>query len=130
MSANPIKFFRSTVLPNAWEPNAVYYITNVAGDALVDVIVTNGSGLPVPKYLGLTIDRKINAALANLASGDAFPITLAAKVWTIAHNLNRYPSVTTTDNLGNVIHGDVTYIDANIVQIKHGNPIIGFAYLN
>jgi hypothetical protein len=54
----------------------------------------------------------------------------AGAVWTVPHNLNRHPSVTTTDNLGRVIYGDVAYVDSNIVQITHGNALTGFAYCN
>lgn len=56
--------------------------------------------------------------------------SIAGTGWTVPHNLNRHPSVTTTDNLGNVIHGDVAYVDANIVQITHGSALTGFAYCN
>lgn len=56
--------------------------------------------------------------------------SIAGSGWTVAHNLNRHPSITTTDNLGNVIYGDVAYVDANIVQITHGSALIGFAYCN
>lgn len=55
---------------------------------------------------------------------------IANAVWTVPHNLNRHPSITTTDHLGNVIYGDVVYVDANIVQITHGSALIGFAYCN
>lgn len=55
---------------------------------------------------------------------------LPSQIWTVAHNLNKNPSVTITDNLGNIIISDVIYIDRNIVQIKHGVPLIGFVYCN
>lgn len=55
---------------------------------------------------------------------------IAGVGWTVPHNLGKYPSITTTDNLGNVIHGDVAYVDANIVQITHGSALTGFAYCN
>lgn len=53
---------------------------------------------------------------------------LPSQVWTIAHNLNKYPSVTVTDHLKNVVVSDVTYVDQNTLQIKHGIPLIGFTY--
>lgn len=55
---------------------------------------------------------------------------IALPVWTVPHNLSRHPSVTTTDNLGNVVYGDVAYVDSNIVQITHGSALTGFAYCN
>lgn len=54
--------------------------------------------------------------------------SIAGAVWTVPHNLNRRPNVTTTDNLDRVIVGDVAYIDSNIVQITHGSALTGFAY--
>ena len=54
----------------------------------------------------------------------------AAVVWTVPHNLNRYPSVTVTDNLANVVMADVAYIDANVVQITHRSAEVGSAYFN
>lgn len=55
---------------------------------------------------------------------------IAAAVWTVPHNLGRYPSVTVTDHLGNVIAPDVRYVDNDIVQVTHGTALTGFAYCN
>ena len=54
----------------------------------------------------------------------------AAKVWNIAHNLNKYPSVSIVDSGNNVIYGDITYIDKNNLQIKFSAEFGGRAYLN
>jgi hypothetical protein len=51
-------------------------------------------------------------------------------VWTAAHNLGRYPSVSVVDTLGRQVFGDVTWVDENIVQITHGSAIAGKAYFN
>lgn len=56
--------------------------------------------------------------------------TIALAVWTVAHNLGRYPSVSVTDLLGRLIVPDVAYLDDNLVQITHGLPLAGFAYCN
>ncbi|MDR2333762.1 MAG: hypothetical protein LBE61_09785 [Burkholderiaceae bacterium] len=56
--------------------------------------------------------------------------TAAAAVWTVAHNLDRHPGVTVTDHLGQLIAPDVKYIDADIVQITHSVPMVGYAYFN
>ena len=53
-----------------------------------------------------------------------------ATVWTVPHNLGRYPSITVTDHLGNVVQPDVQYVSASIVQVTHGSAIAGFAYCN
>lgn len=51
-------------------------------------------------------------------------------VWTIPHNLGRYPSVTVVDTSGNRVEPDVTYQSNDIVQITHGAAFAGKAYLN
>lgn len=51
-------------------------------------------------------------------------------VWTIPHNLNKYPSVSVVDNLGNVVYSDVSYVDSNTVQVTYGSAFAGKAYLN
>lgn len=56
--------------------------------------------------------------------------SIALAIWTIPHNLKRFPSVTVVDSLGNRVEPDVKYIDANIVQVIHGSPFAGTAYIN
>lgn len=56
--------------------------------------------------------------------------SIAASVWTAPHNLNRFPSVSVVDHLGNQLHCDVKWLDANIVQITHGSALTGKAYFN
>ena len=56
--------------------------------------------------------------------------------WTIAHNLNRFPSVTVVDSANTVVIGTVVYDSANQLTIRffagEGNPVAfqGKAYLN
>lgn len=59
-----------------------------------------------------------------------YPQASASAVWTVPHNLNRYPGVTVTDNLGNVVLADVAYVDANVVRITHAMAQVGMAYCN
>lgn len=54
----------------------------------------------------------------------------ALAVWTIPHNLDRFPSVTITDLLGRRVEPDVNYVSSDIIQITHGIPFAGVAYLN
>lgn len=55
---------------------------------------------------------------------------LALATWTIPHNLNRFPSVSVVDTLGNKVEPDVKWVDANIIQVIHGSAYAGKAYLN
>lgn len=54
----------------------------------------------------------------------------ALAVWTIPHNLGRFPSVTVVDGLGVKVEPDVTYTDANTVTVTHSAALAGKAYLN
>ncbi|MFM9902093.1 MAG: hypothetical protein ACKVOT_13865 [Polaromonas sp.] len=76
--------------------------------------------------IGRQGDRGLPGASGTVDYTHAQPIAMA--VWTVPHNLDRYPSVVVTDNLGAVITPDVTYIDATTVQITHGRPLSGFAH--
>lgn len=53
-----------------------------------------------------------------------------SKVWEVLHNLKKYPSVTIVDFYGNVIGGDVTYLDDKRVVITFEEEVAGSAYFN
>lgn len=52
--------------------------------------------------------------------------------WTIVHRLNKYPSVTVFDSTdsGEVVFGDVAYIDENTVTVSFSAAFAGKAFLN
>lgn len=54
----------------------------------------------------------------------------ASSVWTITHNLNKYPSITVVDSGENIVVGDAAYIDSNSLKITFTSPFSGYAYLN
>ena len=54
----------------------------------------------------------------------------AQAVWQIAHNLNKYPSVTVVDSAGSVVVGDIRYIDRNNLTATFTAGFAGKAYLN
>lgn len=55
---------------------------------------------------------------------------VASAVWTIAHNLNKKPSVTVTDTAGTVIQGMIEYLSMNTIEITFNNSTSGEAFLN
>ena len=59
-----------------------------------------------------------------------FPFPQPKSVWTISHNLDRYPSVTIVDSAGDKVEGDVTYLDQNTISVTFSSPFSGTAYLN
>ena len=56
--------------------------------------------------------------------------TTPSATWTAPHNMNRWPSVSVVDHLGNLVEPDVSYVNENIVQIAHGVPMTGKAFFN
>lgn len=55
---------------------------------------------------------------------------LAMSVWTIAHNLKRFPSVSVVDSGNTVVYGYVKYIDSSNITITFNATFSGKAYLN
>ena len=51
-------------------------------------------------------------------------------VWTILHNLNKFPTIIAIDESGSEIVGDVQFIDLNSVSITFNPPTSGQAYLS
>jgi hypothetical protein len=56
--------------------------------------------------------------------------SIALDTWTVPHNLNKYPSASIVDTNNNLVLSDVSYVDMNTIQIKHGSAFAGKAYLN
>ena len=75
----------------------------------------------------------INFSLATSAAGDKtfeWPQSTAAAVWTVIHDLDKFPSVTMVLSTGQVGNGDVTYINSNKLTITFAGDESGKAYLN
>ena len=53
-----------------------------------------------------------------------------SKVWTVSHNLNKYPSVLVVDTAKSVVTGDIVYTDSNNIIITFNASFSGSAYIN
>jgi len=53
-----------------------------------------------------------------------------ASVWTITHNLGKYPSVTIVDSSNSEVVGEVEFISNNQVRVSFSGSFSGKAYLN
>ena len=97
--------------------NEIYDSTGVAGTAnqLLSSTVTGTKWIDAPPTAGTTFIYTQGAV---------------ALVWTIQHNLNKYPSVMAVDIQNLQYFGAVEYIDLNNLTITWGIPFKGFAYLN
>ncbi len=54
----------------------------------------------------------------------------ASATWTVAHNLNKYASITVVDSSNEVVMGDIDYTDMNNVTLSFVAPFSGKAYFN
>jgi hypothetical protein len=77
---------------------------------------------------GAVIDAG-GVGVAGAITPFVFVQDVASAVWTIHHNLGRYPQVTVVDSAGTEVFGDLQYIDNNTVQATFGGAFAGRAYL-
>ncbi len=55
---------------------------------------------------------------------------IANSLWTISHNMGKFPSVTIIDSSGDEVEGDVKHIDINNLTISFSSAFTGKAHLN
>lgn len=84
---------------------------------------------PQPIPITMSLEKAVPVGGAT-ASTFTWPQAIPLAVWTIPHNLGRYPSVTVVDTTGAKVEPDISYVDSNIIQITHGAAFAGKAYLN
>jgi len=81
----------------------------------------------------LDLNKFYDFAVFTLSSPDKtfeFDQGQPALVWTIQHNLNKFPSVTVVDTANTVVNSQVNYIDKNNITINNTAQFAGKAYLN
>ena len=81
----------------------------------------------------LDLNKFYDFAVFTLSSTDkTFEFTqgVPALVWTIQHNLNKFPSVSVVDTANTVVNSQVDYIDENNITINNTAQFAGKAYLN
>lgn len=112
-----------------------------AAEIIVEVI---GSGPPGPQGIqgipGDTPQRGIDyftpedvAWFLSQVTEDkhfVYAPELPSTVWTVNHQLNKYPSVTIVDSTKQQVFGDVQYTDLNQLIITFNIPYMGVAYIN
>ena len=54
----------------------------------------------------------------------------SSAIWTITHNLNFYPNITTMDSAGAACEGEIEYLNRNTVRVTFSSPFSGEAYLS
>jgi len=81
----------------------------------------------------LDLNKFYDFAVFTLSSPDKtfeFDQGQPALVWTIQHNLNKFPSVSVVDTANTVVNSQVNYVDKNNITINNTAQFAGKAYLN
>ncbi len=99
-----------------------------------DVKIIGEIGQPI-NIEGILTNTDINITVEQMASiyADKHYIHNQIKssdVWTIQHNLDKYPSVIIVDSSNSVVIGDITFIDKNSIIVSFVAEFSGKAYLN
>jgi hypothetical protein len=55
---------------------------------------------------------------------------VASAVWTINHNMHKYPAVLVIDSGGDEVEGVIAFTDTDNIQLTFSAPFSGTAYLN
>ena len=55
---------------------------------------------------------------------------IPSTIWEVKHGLGKYPSVTIVTSAGDVVYGDIIYIDINTVRLEFTASFAGRAYFN
>lgn len=104
---------------------ASYIDANFTGDTTAETpaLSDDSNRVATTEYV---IDKVQELITSNQV---VFTQSTASDTWTINHNLGRFPLVTTLNDSGVVIVGDVTHVDVNNVTITFSEPLSGTAYL-
>lgn len=113
-----------TVIPTVSEVVVNTPIT--ALNQMNDVDISNPMDGDILKYeSGEWVNSPVGADL-----NFTFNQSPASAVWTITHNLNKFPNYTVIDSSGDEVEGDVTYINNNQLTLTFSAAFSGTAYLN
>jgi hypothetical protein len=111
------------------EPTSVISPVNgvTALDQLADVsIPTPNNGDALIFENGVWVSR----AFAATDISFEFIQASAAAIWSINHNLNKYPSVTIVDSAGDEVEGNVNHVSKTQLTITFSAAFSGKAFLN
>lgn len=91
------------------------------------VTVVNSSRVQV-----VTASRGLRGPIGPAGSGEGYvhEQAMPSALWTVVHNLNKYPTVIITDEDMNTIDGLVQYIDIDTLTVAFNSLTAGKAVLN
>lgn len=86
-----------------------------------------------PKINGVVLEGNKTASDLGITGIDksyTYNQNIPSSVWTIIHNLDKYPSVTIVDSAGSVVMGDIEYVSTSTLRVTFSSEFAGAAYLN
>jgi hypothetical protein len=103
-------------------------------EQLADMLVSGQIDQATQHLLLTTLSGAVIDAGAVGIAGAITPFVfvqdVASAIWTINHNLDRFPQVTIVDGAGSVVMADVVYLNENSVRVTFGAAFVGRAYLS
>ena len=93
-------------------------------NASFTLIVANGR-ITASEYYGFAIYPEISAD-----KNFVFTQNNPAVTWTITHDLDKFPSVSVVDSANEIVYGEVTYTNTNLLTVTFTAAFSGKAYLN
>ena len=96
----------------------------IGSDGNLNIIIVSNFGqtfsiVSTPIPLGEAVDKNF-----------IFDQGMPSSIWTIQHNLNKYPSACAVDTAKSIVVGQIEYIDLNNLTITFNSSFSGEAYLN
>jgi len=86
-----------------------------------DIVVLDSSGFARDSGIKLSDIQDKNFIYQQLS---------ASNLWTVNHNLGKFPSVTVVDSGGTMVIGDIVYVNTNSLTISFSTAFAGVAYIN
>lgn len=126
---NPYTYKATQMLPFSLNvgSNTAFIISN---GTTTDNIVTGETLLFSSANSALAISVSANTLTFNVKSGYVFTQGTPASVWTIVHNLGKFPSINVVDESNDEVVGDVNYTNNNQIVVTFSAAFSGKAFLN
>jgi hypothetical protein len=102
----------------------------ISDGTTTDNIVTGETLLFASANNALAITVSANTLTFNVKSGYVFTQGTPASVWTINHNLGKFPSINVVDESNDEVVGDVNYTNNNQIVVTFSASFSGKAFLN
>jgi hypothetical protein len=120
-TATPDQFLYLSDTPSQWGEPGQFLRINAAGDGLEffnesDISITTTQ---ISNFEEIVQDKNF-----------IFDQGMPSSVWTIQHNLNKFPSACAVDTAKSMVVGQIDYIDLNNLTITFNASFSGEAYLN